>query len=509
MRALVRLAASAGFATVAALGVCRADAAVVDAHNFDGQSDSSINPADTALAVGPTRMIEVVNRKYAIYPRAAVNTTAPIATGAINDFGGHASTVQSSDPQIVWDPSSRRFYFVMTSVFPDGTALISYGWSRSDSPNSAADFCRSSVQISGDIPNRPRVGATRDYILLTSATFRKSDGEHDFSWLFVYTKPTPGTECDGVKAVTYTNLYVPVSGSAPIPAPSPIVAVPVDGWARGFIVARNPTLPSNKLWLFGVRPDASGGAVFDSPVSLALPFSYNAPPDATQPGSTSPKLDTGDASFTQAVVARNPARHNRFSLWTQHTVKNGKVSAVRWYEIDPVANPPQHLRSGLIGAPDTFTFNAAIAPDRAVDETSSAFGDSFVINYNRVSKTKNVFPQIRVASSYKGGNLLVDTVIDSGHSYVGSACLGAAAVCPWGYYAGAAPDPLSVSAGQGLVWGANAYAGAQSRNPANWRSRIFATSGARQCSKFWAVHFRPIPLSSHRGCTRGVWLARV
>ena len=126
---------------------------------------------------------------------------------------------------------------------------------------------------------------------------------------------------------------------------------------------------------------------------MKLPFSYAVPPGATQPR-LSQRIDTSDARPTQAVLARNPRRGGRLSLWTQQTVANRGVSAVRWYEIDPVG-APRLADNGLIAAPGVFLFDAAISPDRRVDGGTRAFGDSFVVGYNVSSAKAGIAPSGR------------------------------------------------------------------------------------------------------------------
>src|SRR5262249_60357435 len=86
-----------------------------------------------------------------------------------------------------------------------------------------------------------------------------------------------------------------------------------------------------------------------------------------------------------------------------HTIKNGNLSAVRWYEIDPFPAAPVVLRSANIGDSTSFFFNAAISPDRRVDGAISAFGNNFVIEYNVSGRLSGINPRIVAVSSVNGG----------------------------------------------------------------------------------------------------------
>jgi len=166
-----------------------------------------------------------------------------------------------------------------------------------------------------------------------------------------------------------------------------------------------------------------------------------------------------------------------YSFWTQHTIANGSVSGVRWYEINPAPATPVVLRTGTITAANTFLFNAAISPDRQVRGATKAFGDSFVIQYNVSSSVNNINPRIVAASSLHGGALSGAKVIKNGVGpYRDFTCPNSGDTCRWGDYAAATPDPAPTTAGVGEVWSTNQFSGVL--NPpaggVNWRTRIFA-----------------------------------
>jgi hypothetical protein len=249
----------------------------------------------------------------------------------------------------------------------------------------------------------------------------------------------------------------------------------VDAASDGYAVAISLALPSSRLWLFRVHRGPDGEPVVARGEALALPFSYDVPPDATQPGLRQ-RIDTSDARPTQAVLARNPRRGNRFSLWMQQTVANAGVSAVRWYEIDPVGTP-RLADDGLIATPGVFLFNAAISPDRRVDGATRAFGDSFVVGYNASSAKAGIAPGVMMASSRKGGPLGFALVKEATGPYRDDTCpIAGGDPCRWGDYSGATPDPRPAAGPAGVVWLTAQYSG-RDRVPttlANWTTWIWA-----------------------------------
>jgi hypothetical protein len=147
---------------------------------------------------------------------------------------------------------------------------------------------------------------------------------------------------------------------------------------------------------------------------------------------------------------------------------------VRWYEINPVPAAPVLQRSGTIAVTGDFLFNASISPDRR----AGGFGNSFVVDYNVVSKLNNVNPRIVVGSSVNGASLSFNTVMNSVAPYADFTCPFSGDTCRWGDYSGASPDPNATLPGSGVVWGTNQFdcVASPSTSVANWCTRIFAVS---------------------------------
>jgi hypothetical protein len=278
-------------------------------------------------------------------------------------------------------------------------------------------------------------------------TFYESD-------LLAIGKPPAGTDCPDPNSLEF-GIKFGLTQDIGRYVFSPVPANGIDDCDEGVVIARNQELPTDRLWIYRVtRNPVSGRPVFGEAQPLAV-ASYAVPPDARQSGS-SKLLDTGDASPIQAVLARNPARGNAFSLWTQHTIAVGAVSGIRWYEINPFSAPPAVRRTGRISDFGVFVYNAAISPDRRVDGAVSQFGDSFVIGYTRSGG--DFLPGFRVRSSAHGGALAPLQVKNGENPYFDFSCHGPP-VCRWGEYSTAAPDPRPGTTGAGVVWASNQYSG--------------------------------------------------
>jgi hypothetical protein len=449
--------------------------AIVGVLNFAGQSggtaSTNVSPPDNEGAIGLTRYIQTINESVAIINRT---TKATIGSGTLNQLAGNASTVNSFDPQIIWDPTTNRFYYAMDSIFSSTDNRLAFGFSKTASPsNVTTDWCHYYFKYGTPFPDYPKLGDSRFFMLIGVNVFaNNSTGGFVGSDIVAISKPAAGSTCpsartfkSGKKAAlrdTSNNLVF-----------TPVPSNQIDDNNTGYVVARNGGLPSTKLWVFNVTRNAtSGGPVFGGARGVTVP-SYTAPANASQPTFTQ-LIDTLDGRNTQAVQAVNPSRGTIQSFWTQHTIANGAVSMVRWYEINPAPATPVILRTGTLASRSSFIFNAAIAPDRKKNGATVAFGNSFVENHNASSPT--ISPRIVAGSSLNGAAVAFLNVKNGVGPYRDFTCQTAGSVCRWGDYAAMTPDPAPTVAGRGVVWGTNQFSGVVNPPPTgvNWRTQIFA-----------------------------------
>ena len=135
---MASLAPTTRTAPEAAAGGAASPQAPVVSLAFAGQSDSGVAPPDTTGAVGTTRIIELVNRRYMITNRAGTL----LSSNTLNVLAGWGTGVNSFDPQIIWDGTTNRFYYAMDSVVCSTDNRLAFGFSKSSSPNTAADWCK-------------------------------------------------------------------------------------------------------------------------------------------------------------------------------------------------------------------------------------------------------------------------------------------------------------------------------------------------------------------------------
>jgi hypothetical protein len=445
--------------------------------SFAGRSGKNFSPPDTTGAIGNSSYIQLVNLRIGIFNR---DTGALIASSSLNQLGQLDKSVNAFNPQIIWDGQTERYFYAMDAVFSSSDNKLAFGFSKTSSPtNATTDWCHYVVNYGARFPDYPKLGDSSFFAIIGVNAY-DSSGQFVGSDLVAIRKPPAGTNCP--KSIKFgTQLDLRDTSNARVFTPVP--AQQVDDSNTGYIVSRNGVLPSTNLWIFDVRSDNSTGApVFGAARKLPVK-NYDIPPDATQPNAPQ-LLDTLDARNTQAVQATNPNR-NKFSFWTQHTIANGSLSRVRWYEIDPVPSTPVQLRSSEILDGRSFYFNAAISPDRQRLGSTAAFGNSFVIEYNVSGSVSRLSPRIVVGSSANGGGVTYLPVLKIGSGpYVDRTCdnnpPGEGFVCRWGDYSSATPDPNPPSNRQrlnrGVVWGTNQFSGVANPPPngVNWRTQIFS-----------------------------------
>jgi hypothetical protein len=436
---------------------------------WEGVKDEGVTPSDSTGAIGPTRYVELVNLNFSIYDRAA----GEVSTGTLNSLAGRPEADFIFDPQVIWDPTTQRFYYVMDdSIGNFANSLLAFGWSKTDSPNTAADWCHFTFDYPGDLfPDYPKLGDSFGAVFVGVNTYDPpgfSFVSADAMW---FLKPPSGQNCNQPLTGRTANLrdQTGTQTFTPVPAQSTDASqLTVDG----VILSNDPydAGEQNFLTRFLVK-NGLFGPVIENP-GKSIPIApYQIPPAADQPGLPA-SIDTLDGRLTQAVSAVDPRFQSRIAVWTQHTVQGGGGAEVRWYEVDFAGQAL--LQNGVATNPLLDVFNGAISPDRANNGVSRAFGSNMVMGFNTSSVTEFVKIQMvsKIGAGAQSAFVLVEasTGLDFDHS-----------CCPnrWGDYAAATPDPAAPqNAPTGQVWLTNMFndASPPGNTDTDWRTRNWGTT---------------------------------
>lgn len=414
--------------------------------SWRGETQGGLAPPDPTGAIGPSGYIELINLRYGIFRRDG-SLVEHGDLGALTGF----PVSELSDPQVVWDPTAQRFYYLALDTVTDAYA---FGYSTSANPGSASDFCKYNVNAfySSSLPDYPKLAVTPDFVLVGANVFRLAAfySGSDVDW---FQKPTAST-CPG--SLGGGGIFANLKNADGTQTSTPEPAVNADASSAGWVVgsADVGTGSASHLSVFRVTKSGSGGAVISAATPIAV-ASYSMPANAPELGATQLQ-DTMDTRLTHAVAGYDP-RIGATAIWTAHTVFGGAGAEGRWYEIGTAGTPsPSLAQSGRVTDPSLslYVWNGAISPDRAADDatdSSAVTGRNMVMGFNTSSAATD--PTLQMVSQRGTG-------AQSGFVFVQSSpgpnidfsCTGGSTgnVCRWGDYAGATPDPLVSNGGQ--VW---------------------------------------------------------
>lgn len=421
---------------------------------WEGVYDSTGTPSDSAGAIGPTRYVEMVNTKIGIYSRDHLL----LASAGLDSLTGDPFL---TDPQIIWDPTTSRFYFVMLNfdvaftTASDGVDF-EFGFSTTESPSTIADWCTYSVSAGYDDPtiggalvlDQPHLGDSQNFVFWGGNAFDvgASTAPYVGSDVVWVSKPTAGISCPAGSAFTL-GTQIDLRNADGSPTWTPVAVNQTDADASGWLVGSEfpDTGSADALTLLQVTDNGDGTANVQT-TGAALPVpSFSTPANALQGGGIGAKLDTMDTRLTQAVSAINPSRSG-LAIWTQHTVFGGAGAQVRWYEINPTG--PSLFQSGTLSSSNLFVFNAAISPDRLLNGATAVFGDTMGIGFT----TSSIYTDTTLWVASKTGNDGLSPwvmVKQSPGPNLDRSC----SPCRWGDYMGATPDPAADPLGNhGVVW---------------------------------------------------------
>src|SRR5262249_47256733 len=144
---------------------------IVGGTNFEGVFDRNVTPSDSTGAVGPTRYIETVNDKFAIYNKTSAT---PISTGTLRDLWNSGSAI-TTDPQVIWDPKTNRFYYAGLILVSSTDNRLTFGFSKTASPNTAGDFCHYTLSYGKPLPDYPKLGDSTNFTIIGVNTFKSSN----------------------------------------------------------------------------------------------------------------------------------------------------------------------------------------------------------------------------------------------------------------------------------------------------------------------------------------------
>jgi hypothetical protein len=448
--------------------------------SWEGLFEDDLSPPDPTNAMGPSSFIQAINLQLGIYNRSGgFIASAPFSV--MGNTGGD----QLSDPQIIWDVHSNRFYYLILNVgdltMPKSTMV--WGFSKTSNPTSLpGGFCNYQTDFGwgGTIADYPKLGQTKDFLLIgvniypDPVTFIGAD----VGWISKVQTSAPITNCPNQNTFLKGKTTQLKTQDGTTLTSTPVPGVQVDARSDGWIVdvpdPTNSGATGTKLELYRVtkNPDGTANIPQNATSEVTVPL-YSPPPPAPD-GGTHP-IDTLDGRLTHAIAAIDPARGggSEIALWTGHTIFGGAGAEFRWYEID-VAHATL-FQSGDVTHASLYVYNGGISPDRVVPTviptTRLPYGSNMVLGFT--TSSSSAFPAVQMVSKI-GNNPQSGFVLlkQSPGPDEGFDCF-ELGKCRWGDYAGAFPDPIRPGPGAptGKVWLSNMWVtGVTDPLAATWRT---------------------------------------
>jgi hypothetical protein len=398
-------------------------------------------PPDTQVAAGPEYLLEMVNLTGRIYDKTG-NTKQ---TFSLYNFFDVSTSDGLTDPRVVYDPDSGRWFAVTATYSPSSAA----GWNLavSDGDDPTGTWQLYAIPTVGNYPDFPKIGVNSDKVVLTGDAFSGNT--------YLGTEFVVLSKANLLTGSAVYNFYSAPQGLYAI-EPAIHLAATTGGTSNSpddfFMAAVTDTSASSvRVWTITGDP-ASGNTdvvTHDVPISLLA-----TPPNAAQPG-THKTIVTNDNALLDAVF-RDGSPYG--SLWVSANDActppgDGTIrSCLRLIDV-PIGQSTDLVEDGVPGAAPAYDFDVSAAgmyyyyPAIRTDNSGklvSAFSGSSSTQYASVYTLtfdpENDNPDTIAASLVHAGNA-------------------AYRQCSrWGDYSGTGLDPVS-----GVVWGAGEYATATCR----------------------------------------------
>lgn len=491
-RAAARAAATTPRARIALRG-----RAPVIGKSFNGAYDTEGAPPDTTGAIGPQSFVEAVNSRIDVYSKTGTHVGGDTFTNALGpcQSGVSGGLCEYSDPQIMYDLGTNRFYYEDLNADLTGNRnVFKFGFSKTSNPTTfdGTQWCNYTIDFGygTSIPDYPKMAVTNDFAIIgvnrytTPATYVGSD-------IDTIAKPKttgPITTCPNPSTLTTTRTgpLLNCDGTPFFSDPNPAIhAAPSSStWVVGVPDATNSGAVGDYVDIVQVSKDPSGGdPVIGAPQCVSVPAYAPPAPAVQKPAPPIPPytIDTLDGRIDEARIAFDPriGGTTPWALWTAHAVAGGGGSKVDWYEID--VNRATLFQNGSVSARSLFVFDPSIASDRrpgpGPNYGQGFFGSDMVLNVS--TSGPNAFPAIQMVSKVgvdpQSGLVMVKS---SPGPYADFSCSQNPIVpgkCRWGDYSSVVPDLFAPTSGtEGRVWAANEWElGYQALAGTTWRTWIW------------------------------------
>ena len=393
--------------------------------NFRGATlgiDSDALPPDSNGTVGPTNFVEFINGRFTVFDKVAGTR---VQTMTDLDFWVNAglplpNNLTPSDPRLIYDPASRRWFASQIDVDPNvqltNRFLLAVS-TTADPTLSWNGFAFRADPQGRTFADFPTLGLDANGVYLCGELF--DDLGNDIGPTLVM---IPKSDLLAATPTVAGRTYVGALPNGAVGQPAITLgaaSTSESGLAMGDLGL--DFAPHSTLAAFTVAPGAGAGqATLAASQVLGIP-SYSVPINPTQPNGLD-NLDDGDARISASVYRVGDV------LYAVHGTEVNKRAAIQWFKIDAVTF--SLVQTDIISDPTLDLFYPSIAANAAgivVIAFNGSSQQSFVSSYARVGELVNGSVVFAPAQLLKSGSASYVTSI-SGTSR-------------WGDYSATSVDP--------------------------------------------------------------------
>jgi hypothetical protein len=398
--------------------------------------DQAVAPPDPNIAVGPSDVVEAANNTLYFFARDGT------AEGGLdlNTFVGHPCGPNLTDPRVVFDAATGRFYLsVLSYAYPSSSNCVVVLASPLASPR-GGNWVGYTLQNSDHtLPNgqiaeadQPGLGFSDNVLAVTWNYFGSADGLFYGSQADIIQK---SDLISGVLAAKTVDSFV-----GGLFSPQPVVSIGSTG-ANQFVVANDADKfcvndgRANAIAVtdFIGQPETSNVSYSTTFSTVSLATAGCSGTQAAPQGSVAPTLSTDDDRLLNAVWSGGV-------IWTggdTNCIPSGDTVTRSCLNLDSIGATTGGVVSStasqlIVGVNAAYLYYPAVSVD--------ADGNAFIV-FDESSSSS--YEAVMVASVV-GGVLSAFTTLHTSSTFYDPGpgpCSGSPDNCRWGDYSGAAQDP--------------------------------------------------------------------
>lgn len=305
--------------------------------NFNGINQAgggNADPSDVNASVGPTQILETVNRRVTVFNKAG----GQLCTNTLAGWLGQPAATNVFDPRTLYDNLNNRFIIVATTTGTAGQAPRMF-LAASQTGNACGGYFIYTLTFSGGLyPN----GALLDFPMLGQDRVAILVSTNNFNPNYINTAAWSVS-----KAQVYAGAAVSFSafGVAFSTEPATVTGIPIGATTNTFWVAGRPGFGYN---LYRMTNSAGPGTTLV--LQAAIASNYAAPTRRVNQCGTATTLDPLDGRLAWAPVQ---AANSTF-VWFTHGHNISGFPGVRWGAINTANNTVQVANAFHAGTSDDF-----------------------------------------------------------------------------------------------------------------------------------------------------------